>query len=255
VTQIIESTGEIVEDNFAKRFYDLDTAEHELFESMGEELSAKVKQIRLLHLINQRELYRQRLDDDGMPLVSMRQYIQSIAPRLEAIGIGKERSLLAWLVKYKVFVTQLGKPESYLQYMGSHCDALIPAAARFDPTSQLLDEDVQTKNGKRLGRENFLALADEIEERVKESIEHDISWSVKDTRDRVLEVMGKEVDPKPKIAVSAKYVNGEDGQRVKVSDFGIWLDTYFYSLSDLIPLEHFKLIARNWKVDGLGEFL
>lgn len=254
MNQVIDTvTGEIVEDAPENRFYDLDTCEQELFESMGEELSAKIKQIRLLHIINQRQLYRQRLDDDGNALQSMRQYVKSIAPKLDAIGLGKERSLLSWLVRYRVYIDQLQKPESFLQELGSHAEVMLPAAARFEPTSELLEDDEQTENGKRLGKENFRQLVEEIEEKVRDSVDSDVGWTVNDTREYVADIIGKQTEPKPKYAAVAKWVTGEEGVKVKVTDFGIWLNDFYYKIGDIIPVDHFKLIGKSWRIDGLGD--
>jgi hypothetical protein len=249
VKVIDNTTGEIIDD---EGFVSIEEAEAVLFGSIGSELDSKLAQVRVLLRIQELGLYRQKIDDDGHSYPSMIAYLKSLEPQLAAIGAGKSRSLLSWMSRHKIFCSQLNKPESFLRSMGAHAELLLPAAARHDATSQLLDEDVPLAGGGiRLGKARFTELTDFIEERVKESksgIPED-RWTVKDTADTVREWMEKEQQETAKLHIEAKWV----GDKVKMTDLTWWIGDFAYRATDLVPVNHFKLMSKSVVVQGLGD--
>ena len=240
-------TGEILDDPYLT----IDDMEQQLFESIGGELDQKLVQTRLLVTIADRGLYRQRLDDNGEPFASFSAYLKSIAPKLNEAGIGKIRSIQNWMVKYKIFVIQMGKPESFLREMASHAELLLPAAARHNATSQLLDEDQPTEaGGVRLGKEGFVSLTEEIEDHVQ-SIKPNVPetyWTVDDTRGRVAEIVGRD-DTKAKMEIQARWV----GNNVRIQSVSWWVGDGKYGTADSIPIDVFRNIAKGTTVEGLGD--
>lgn len=241
------ATGEIIED----RFVDLDTAEQELFASFSEEGNQKLRQIKLIWMIQERNLYRQRLTNDGEPMVSMGMYLKSIAPQLRAISGSKERSLKSWLTKYRIYELQLDKSDDWLLEMGAHAELLLPAASRHDATCTLLDADQELESGgKRLGKEKFISLVEDIASKVAASKSGipEQSWGTRDTKDVVDEIIGR-VDEKVRMEFAAHWA----GQDVKLDSLTFWLNDYAYKVGDIIPVEHFKKIAGKHAVEGLGD--
>jgi hypothetical protein len=240
---VVTQTGEPVDD---LGYTDIDSAETALFQALSSESDVKLIQTKILVYVAERGLYRQRLSDDGVPYASFDAYLKSIAPRLSSVGAGKYRSLLSWIVRYKVFVQQLGMPESSLRELGSHLEALLPAAARDLPTSTLYDE----AKDKRLPKHEFKELVDSIAEKVQASRSGipEQSWTVSDTRAEVETILGKS-NPKVRKTIRASWV----GDKVKVHDMTFWIGDYMYKSGDIIPMEHFVQIAKGCTVEGLGE--
>jgi hypothetical protein len=243
---IDQSTGEIVED----RYINLDSVEAQLFEALGNELDQKLAQVKALTLIADRQLYRQRTDEDGRTYGSFQLYLKSIEPRMQAIGAGKFRSLLAWITKLKVYHRELGYPETILRQMGSHLDVMLPLAARHLPTSTLLELDEPTEHGKRLGKEHFAEFVREIEGHVLEQDPSipETSWQVSDTKAKVDEILGK-ADERAKMDIIAHWV----GDKVKADKWQWWVGDYCFTPTDLIPIEQFRKIAKSATVSGLGD--
>lgn len=243
---IDQVTGEIIEDTYM----DIDSVEAELFKSIGSELDHKLVQTRLLITINDRQLYRQRLDESGEPYPSFSAYLKSIASRLGAAGMGKLRSLQNSLVCYKVYIQGLGYPESFLREMGSHAVLMLAAAARHIPTSKLEDNDEPTDTGgRRLGKESFASFTEEIREKVA-GIDTDIpesSWTTEDTKAVVDELLGKD-DDKVKLSISAHWV----GKDIKLERLTFWIGSYAYQVGDIIPVDHFRKITKGASVEGVG---
>lgn len=239
-------TGEIVDDCFMN----LEGIEAELFSSLALETDIRIQQVKLLIAVHDRGLYRQGINDDGENFTSFQSWLKSIEPRLSAIGAGRFRSLLDGMIKYKIYIQQLGYPESFLRQLGAHLTVLLPAAARHIPTSQLLPDDEPLENGKRLGKDNFKGLTDEIAEHVlKQDLRvPETQWQVHDTKERVDELLGRE-NVKVHAEVSAKWA----GSKIKIDRVVWWIGDFMYSESDLWEHDHFVKAFKGATVNGLGE--
>lgn len=231
-------------------FYTLDSAEDELFQAVEREGDVKLYQVKLLLTIKERELYRQRLNEEtGKPFESMEAYLKSIVPRLKAVSGSKVRSLKSWMTRYRIYVLQLDKPEPWLRAMGTHGEILLKAAARHVPTCTLLEEDIVGEHGRKLGRKGFESLVAEIEARLAE-VDPDYpesSWTVADTEARVREIVGGS-DSRARISIQAHFV----GRKIRLDLLTFWVDDAAYHVGDVIDEDHFRRITKGFAVDGLG---
>lgn len=242
------TTGEILEAN--QGYADIDSLEEQLFLAIGSELDLKLAQTRVLITINDRGLYRQRLDDSGRPYQTFTSYLKSIAPRLGAAGMGKLRSLQNWVLAYKIYVQTLGKPETFLRDLGSHAHLMIPAAAKA-ASGQLLEVSEPTEmGGQRLGRSEFSTFVQEIEEKVADSQSGipEASWSTNDTRERVKEIIGSD-EEKVRVQVDASWV----GSDIRLKSLTYWIGDFAYKISDIWKPDHFKKVFSSAQVEGLGD--
>jgi hypothetical protein len=247
VTRVIEAdTGVVLEEG---GYASLEDAERALFASIDQETDQRLRQIQILLDIQERQLYRQRLDEEtNEPFETMHGYMKAVEAQLAAVSGSKFRSLLNWMTKWRVYVLQMGRSGEWLKVMGTHAELLLPAAARHVPTSTLQEEDQVTKTGRRLGLEHFTALVEEIEQHVAESKAGHYEWTLEDTRSRVSELLGKETLT-ARCEINAHWV----GDDVRLDRVGWWLDEFHYNPGDIVPLDHFRQIAKSAKVEGLGE--
>lgn len=249
MSRVDVATGEIIGPDDVG-YLSIEDAERDLMASLAVESDIKIREIKILLCVAERQLYRQKLTDEGVPYQNFNAYLKDMARQLDAVGMGKVRSLQSWLTRFKVYVRQLDKPEEWLRQMGTHAELLLPAASRADATSQLLDDDQETAAGTRFGKERFASLVAEVEDHVLTD-DPLLKWSVNDTKEFVAEQMGKPVTEKARLALECKWV-GQD--KVKITNVGWWVnETFRYGSSDLIPIGHFRILSKSADVQGLGE--
>lgn len=248
---------EVIETPAYSKVSNIDEAESVLRNALENESTIKLNQVLIIKQIRDNELYKDRLDPEtGKPFPTMAAYWKYITMHWHKLGPGRVSNIKTWITKVDVFVEQLGWDKDKLLEMGMHSNILLPAANKARIGAELLDEDkdIPETGGKKLGKDKFIKLSEEIYEKVSRNpyTPPEQQWLVTDTLDYVNGLLGKKLHPKKEW--KAEHV----GDKIRVKELTIWYDDFAHTFvptgGDIVSTETFAAICpKTDKVTGLNE--
>jgi len=250
-----EPVYEFLSEDTIPAYRSIEEAEDALYDMMAKGEALRIQQVQVLARIRDQRLYEQKLNGaTNKPYTSMESYLKDLCKSTASFASDAPRTLKSWMTRWEIYNQQLGIDADVLLEMGAHFEILLPVAARERTTMELTEGNVpQLSGGMKLGKSGFEQLTHEIMEKVREARNNpgvdEVAWGVKDTRERVREILGQD-NHAVTISFGAAMLPGD---KIKMTDVTFWHQKIPYKVGDTIPLEVFKKIVGNATVEGLGD--